>query len=504
MFEKYRRPTRNAWGRQLNEGRGLPVVDLKTYSRFNDLTFSLGRKTNTKEAHDLLVEAGCFKNGELLKYVNQLRVTGSMDNGKIFVECNAPGHNDVFVEKLNNLNLPEVTIKKCHSYSNKDVLVRFSYIHSSVDIKTEIVDNFLCKYGEVVDWWPIKDKELDIPTGPYIFVMKEEDIKRNPIPQCVFLNHIQVYISHRLQDKVCHRCGKSGHMFRECTSEDFPGLQAGNKSFDPRNNFLSGVLPKRVTSQVNKELATSTVLDQLAQSSAVSESVVVPVLSSAPIVTTALSSAPIVTPVVSQPAGIQNAIAAVDFGEQSKILKRPTMVSVTLSDFRVPAGSAKLDAKVRTSSTPKSKRTRHYSDGDVGNGVGDSSKKSKTESLKLICAANGAVNLGSGPIRILDTNQKRDVAGEGEKYDSESDSLELSGSDDEEEDEEYSVPNGGDEDGEIQDDEGNGLIEMTDNDDVRKPDLSISIDTDDGIMDASASKNEMEWSEQVPPIPPEG
>ena len=132
------------------------------------------------------------------------------------MECKSTGSNDVFVDKINSVRLPDVSVRKCHSYSNKELLVRFSYVHSSIDIRTDIVEKFLSKFGAVLDWFPIKDKDLNIPTGPYIFVMREDDVKNNPLPESVFLNHIQVFISHRLQVRVCYNCGKNGHFEREC------------------------------------------------------------------------------------------------------------------------------------------------------------------------------------------------------------------------------------------------------------------------------------------------
>ena len=215
MFSKFRQPRRNAWNNR-NLAPQVPVLDVKSYSRFNDFTFSLGRRTNLKEVNEILVQAGCFNQGELLDHVNQLRLTGNLENGQIFVECKSTGSNDVFVDKVNSVRLPDVSVRKCHSYSNKELLVRFSYVHSSIDIRTDIVEKFLSKYGAVLDWFPIKDKDLNIPTGPYIFVMREDDIKNNPLPESVFLNHIQVFISHRLQVRVCYNCGKNGHFEREC------------------------------------------------------------------------------------------------------------------------------------------------------------------------------------------------------------------------------------------------------------------------------------------------
>ena len=139
MEFQWRKP-RNPWG--FRKEKEFPVVPVKSYSRYNDFTFSLGRKTDLVEVRDLLVKAGCFPKEDLLKHVNQLRLTGNVENGQIFVECKNPEVNDIFVDKLNSLTMPDVQIRKCHSYSNKDLLVRFSFIHSSIDTEKEIVNNF--------------------------------------------------------------------------------------------------------------------------------------------------------------------------------------------------------------------------------------------------------------------------------------------------------------------------------------------------------------------------
>ena len=55
----------NAW-----KAPEYPVLNVENLSRINDLTFSLGRDTTHEEVHKLLIDAGCFKQGELNQYVN--------------------------------------------------------------------------------------------------------------------------------------------------------------------------------------------------------------------------------------------------------------------------------------------------------------------------------------------------------------------------------------------------------------------------------------------------
>ena len=84
-----------------------------------------------------------------MKYVNQLRITGNKENGQIFVECKDEGLTDAWVEKISQLNVDDTTIRKCHSYTGQDVLVRFSCIHSNVDYLTNKHCIYLYVYGQI-------------------------------------------------------------------------------------------------------------------------------------------------------------------------------------------------------------------------------------------------------------------------------------------------------------------------------------------------------------------
>ena len=70
----FRQPKENVWSWRAKQAN-VPVITLKSYSRFNDLTFSVGRKTTLREVNDMLIESGCYKKGELHDYVNQIRLT---------------------------------------------------------------------------------------------------------------------------------------------------------------------------------------------------------------------------------------------------------------------------------------------------------------------------------------------------------------------------------------------------------------------------------------------
>ena len=256
-----------------------PYLKVKSYSRYHDMTFSLGRETSHAEVESLLIKAGCFEAGKLHDYVKQIRITGNRENGQVFVECRGPGLSDIFVEKINNMDLEHDTIRKCHSYTNNDIPVKFSFIHSSIDIQEEIVNKFLKDYGEVKEWFPVVDKLTKIPTGPYIFIMKDEDLQKRPLPESVFLNHMQTYISYRTQVRRCHNCDKLGHMRRECSEQggEYPTLgyrasrnQNNNGSSRVPSPFLNGKMPSYVPpnqiqrpSNVQSQSERTDVLDML-------------------------------------------------------------------------------------------------------------------------------------------------------------------------------------------------------------------------------------------------
>ena len=509
-----------AWS---HRGPSPPVLELNSYSRFNDLTFSVGRKTDLLEVNEMMIKAGCYKRGELLDYVNQMRLTGNLENGQIFVECNRPGLNDVFVDKLNGLTLSEGSIRKCHSYSNRDLLVRFSYIHSSVDVENEIVNKFLRKYGEVLDWWPVKDKDLKIPTGPYMFVMKEEDIKRNPLPESIYLNHMQVFINHRNQVKVCHNCGKAGHYRRECPSTEFPTLDQAFKSnpdqVDGKKQtppFLQGIMPTRddqsrpaildFLAKPPSQKSGSSVQDSALQSTIVSDlppsSTPSDVPSSTPsdvpppaavkksdetesiphdendnskpstaAATDSSSSSMVQFGPKSNPANISSEQKGNNLETRKKLKAKSQtkLVEVTLSDFKVPTGSGLSKAKkFLVTSSPKPKRTRRVSDGHVSDG---DNKKSKVLREPLI-------NLGKDPI-ILQNKRNSSVD---EKQNADDDGMVDSTHD------------------------GDEILNMNSGDDVcgkngndgNKDNLSISIDADD----SDDGGDNMEWRPPEPDPPP--
>ena len=217
----------NSWDRPLFKPK-YPKIVCNSYTRENDLTFSLGRATDHDEIVKLLLDSGCVGPKSLVKDVTMVKITGNLQNGQVFVTCSESGVSDSWVDKLNSLE--GTTIRKCHSYTDKEIPVKFNFIHPSINIQKDIVP-FLEKYGSVKEWFGIKDKKYGIPNGSFIFIMQEEDLRKNPLPESVFLNHVQVYISYRTQVIHCHQCNEAGHISRDCPKNNlFPNLNAANSN----------------------------------------------------------------------------------------------------------------------------------------------------------------------------------------------------------------------------------------------------------------------------------
>ena len=141
----------NAWNTPLYKPR-YPKIPLQSYTREDDLTLSFGRATSHSEILNLLSRSGCFEPEDYLNAIKMLRITKSVDNGQVFVTSAEKGLVDLWADKINAF--AGDGIKKCHTYTSKEVLVHFSFIHPSVNVKQEIVDGFLQKYhGRVKDFF---------------------------------------------------------------------------------------------------------------------------------------------------------------------------------------------------------------------------------------------------------------------------------------------------------------------------------------------------------------
>ena len=130
----------NSWRRPLIKPK-IEKLTISSYSRENDFTFSFGRIVDYDEVVGLLLLSGCVEPNNLAEEISMLKITKSIHNGQVFVTCAKPGVCEEWVKKLNSLE--DTSIRKCHSYSDKEVTVKFSFIHPSIDIENEIVKKFL-------------------------------------------------------------------------------------------------------------------------------------------------------------------------------------------------------------------------------------------------------------------------------------------------------------------------------------------------------------------------
>ena len=138
-----RLPHGNVWQ---NRGRpksliprvAVPTWDTPSYSREWDLTFSLGRETTEYEVLRLLLNSGCIDDTNIHDMIRGIVVGDNFSNGQVFVYCAKPHLSNIFVRKLKDFL--GVAIQNCHTYSNEEIPVKFSFIHPSVDIQKDIVD----------------------------------------------------------------------------------------------------------------------------------------------------------------------------------------------------------------------------------------------------------------------------------------------------------------------------------------------------------------------------
>ena len=79
--------------------------------------------------------------------------------------------------------------------------------------------------------------------------MFEEDLKINPIPECVYLDNVQVWVTYRTQVNLCHNCGKGGHFFNTCPDRvAFPVL-GSTEGTSNSSVFMDGIRPTRSTKE---------------------------------------------------------------------------------------------------------------------------------------------------------------------------------------------------------------------------------------------------------------
>lgn len=242
----------NFWASRANKPK-FPRLKMETFSKEYDVTFSLGRPTDETEVMLILLNAGCVKAESYMDSIRMLKIRGNVQNGQVLITCKEKGQSDEFADKINALKHPD--IRKCHSYTSKQMPVRINFIHPTMNVQEDFIKNFLEKeHGEVLDHFPNVTAKYGIPDGSYTFIMKEDQLEERPLPESIFLNQIQSFISYRTQIRTCHKCDKPGHMSDECTNIAFPLLSSGT-SGNADAPFLPGpgiLLPTREQVLLNR------------------------------------------------------------------------------------------------------------------------------------------------------------------------------------------------------------------------------------------------------------
>ena len=150
-----------------------------------------------------------------------------------------PGESDEWVDKLRKLR--GIRLIKLHSYTNKEIQVKFSHIHPTISVKKYILHNILADYS-VKEYWHDVDYKFGVPNGSCTFILYEEELQRKPLPESIFLNNSQCWISYATRPITCHSCGKQGHFESECpTAEDeaFPSLEEAVKNHGDLESFYN-------------------------------------------------------------------------------------------------------------------------------------------------------------------------------------------------------------------------------------------------------------------------
>ena len=129
---------RSSWMKSRNSAS----IKSDDFTKDFDFTFSLGKPTSRREVGNILCQSGAFNSyKEMSEKLTHMSINNNnTENGQVLIQCGKDILADDIVDLL--LDMDNTPVKRCHSYKVQEVAVKFSFIHPSVNIKRDVIDNF--------------------------------------------------------------------------------------------------------------------------------------------------------------------------------------------------------------------------------------------------------------------------------------------------------------------------------------------------------------------------